>query len=149
LTLKLEKTAEIGNSTMADSQMRLRYDKVEVLDEGGATCRVRVTVSYAGRVFEAEAAAGGESISYLKAVATATLSATEEAVAHRFTARLADIDHVNALGKELVAVLVDISFENKDVQVFGSCQIAGAEMDAAAKAALNATNRFVELSMRV
>ena len=78
----------------------------------------------------------------------ATLKAVEATVDHRFTAHLADLDHVNALGKELVAVLVDISFENKDVQVFGSCQIAGPEMDAAVKAALNATNRFVELSMR-
>src|ERR671933_544515 len=108
---------------MPDSQMRLRFDKAEVLDDGAAR-RVRVTVSYAGEVFAAEAAAE-----------------------YRFTARLADVDHVNALGKELVAVLVDIAFEGKEVQVFGSCQIAGAEMDAAVKAALNATNRFVELSM--
>jgi hypothetical protein len=34
------------------------------------------------------------------------------------------------------------------VQVFGSCQIAGNEVDAAVKATLNATNRFFELSMR-
>ena len=61
---------------------------------------------------------------------------------------LADLDHVNALGKDLVAVLVDIVFENKNIQVFGSCPIAGPEIDAAVKAALNATNRFVELSMR-
>lgn len=130
------------------SQMRLRFDKAEVLDDGGATCRVRVTVSYAERVIEAEAAMGDEPIGYLKAAAIATLIAVEESVNHRFTAHLADLDHVNALGKDLVAVLVDILFEGKDIQVFGSCPIAGAEMDAAVKAALNATNRFVELSMR-
>jgi hypothetical protein len=135
---------------MSDSvgQMRLRFDKAEVLDDGEATCRVRVTVSYAERVIEAEAAMGGEPIGYLKAAAIATLTAVEETVDHRFTAHLADLDHVNALGKDLVAVLVDILFEGKDIQVFGSCPIAGTEMDAAVKAALNATNRFVELSMR-
>ena len=130
------------------SQMRLRFDKAEVLDDGEASCRVRVTVSYAERVIEAEAVMGDEPISYLKAAAIATLTAVEETVDHRFTAHLADLDHVNALGKDLVAVLVDIVFEGKDIQVFGSCPIAGAEMDAAVKAALNATNRFVELSMR-
>ncbi|MEN3331419.1 MAG: hypothetical protein V7641_784 [Blastocatellia bacterium] len=130
------------------SQMRLRFDKAEVLDDGEATCRVRVTVSYAERVIEAEAVMSDEPIGYLKAAAIATLTAVEETVDHRFTAQLADLDHVNALGKDLVAVLVDILFEGKDIQVFGSCPIAGAEMDAAVKAALNATNRFVELSMR-
>ena len=132
---------------MPDSQMRLRYDQAEVLDDGAAR-RVRVTVSYVGQVFAGEAVASDEPVGDLKAAASATLNAVEAAVDHRFTARLADIDHVNALGKELVAVLVDIVFEGKEVQVFGSCQIAGAEMNAAVKAALNATNRFVELSMR-
>jgi hypothetical protein len=130
------------------SQMRLRFDKAEVLDGGEPACRVRVTVSYAGRVIEGVAAMGGGVIGDLKAAAIATLTAVEATVDHRFTARLADIDHVNALGKDLVAVLVDVSFEGKAIQVFGSCPIAGAEIDAAVKAALNATNRFVELSMR-
>ena len=129
------------------SDMRLRFDKAEVLDDAAAR-HVRVTVSFAGETFAAAAASDGDAMSDLKAAAVATLSAVEGAVGHRFTARLADLDHVNALGKELVAVLVDIAFEAKEVQVFGSCQIAGAEMDAAVKAALNATNRFVDLSMR-
>lgn len=130
------------------SQMRLRFDKAEVIDDGEAACRVRVTVSYAGRVIEADAEMSDEPIGYLRAAATATLKAVEATVDHRFTAHLADLDHVNALGKDLVAVLVDIAFEGKDIQVFGSCPITGPEMDAAVKAALNATNRFVELSMR-
>jgi hypothetical protein len=130
------------------SQMRLRFDKAEVIDGGEAGCRVRVTVSYAAQVIEAEAAMDDAPIGYLKAAAMAALDAVEASVERRFTARLADLDHVNALGKDLVAVLVDIVFEGKNIQVFGSCPIAGAEMDAAVKAALNATNRFVELSMR-
>jgi hypothetical protein len=76
------------------------------------------------------------------------LEAVKESVGNRFDCALADLDHVHALGKNLVAVLVDINFEGKDFQVFGSCQIGESEMDAAAKAALNATNRFVELASR-
>ncbi len=76
------------------------------------------------------------------------MKAIEESVEGRFTAVLADLDHVNALGKDLIAVLVDVVFESKEVQVFGSCQIASSEIDAAVKSALNATNRFFELAMR-
>src|SRR5438128_6045971 len=107
------------------SHMRLRFDKAEVMDDGEAGCRVRVTVSYAARVIEGEAVMGDTPIGYLKAAATATLKAVEETVGRRFMATLADLDHVNALGKDLVAVLVDIVFEDKNIQVFGSCPIAG------------------------
>jgi hypothetical protein len=55
---------------------------------------------------------------------------------------------VNALGKDLIAVLVDVNFQGSDVQIFGSCQIAGHEIDCAVKSALNATNRIFELAMR-
>ena len=132
---------------MTDSvnHMRLRFDKAEVLEDG---CRVRVTVSYAARVVEAEAAMEDAPIGYLKAAATATLKAVEETVGQRFAATLADLDHVNALGKDLIAVLIDIEFEGREVQVFGSCQKTGNDIDAAVKSALNATNRFFELSMR-
>ena len=76
------------------------------------------------------------------------MKAVQEAAAHKFTCVLSDLDHVNALGKELIAVLVDMNFESRDVQVFGSCQIAGSEIDCAVKATLNATNRMFELAMR-
>lgn len=127
---------------------RLRYDYAEVSDIPGGQCRVKVTIAHGESIIEKEATDTDDSAGRLKAAARATLSAIEEAVNQRFTASLADLDHVNALGKDLIAVLVDIVFEGKEVQVFGSCQIAGNEIDAAVKSALNATNRFFELSMR-
>ena len=135
---------------MPDSlgQMRLRFDKAELIDDADGSRRVVVTVSFAGQIIRSETKVGDGALGGLRAAALATLSAIEEATARRFTAHLADLDHVNALGKDLIAVLVDILFEGKEVQVFGSCQIGLSEMDAAAKAALNATNRFVDLSMR-
>jgi hypothetical protein len=84
----------------------------------------------------------------LKAAARATLEAMEQAVDGRFRCKLADLDHVSALGKNLIAVLVDIDFEGKQVQVFGSCQLSGNEIDASVKAALNATNRFFDLAQK-
>jgi hypothetical protein len=84
----------------------------------------------------------------LKAAAIAALLAVEDAAEGRFKCHVADLDHVNALGKDLIAVLVDVDFEGRDVQVFGSCQVQDSDIATACKAALNATNRFFELAMR-
>jgi hypothetical protein len=97
---------------------------------------------------QAESESAADGIDLLKAAAAATLKAVQEAAANRFTCSLADLDHVNALGKNLIAVLVDVDFGGRAVQVFGSCQLAGDETDCAVKAALNAINRIFELAMR-
>jgi hypothetical protein len=127
---------------------RLRFDRTTVSEEAAGHCRVRVTLALGERFFEADATALSESPGPLKAAAVATLKAVQEAAANRFTCSLADLDHVNALGKNLIAVLVDVKFEGRDAQVFGSCQIGDSDVDAAVKSALNATNRFFELAMR-
>lgn len=130
------------------SRKRLRFDRAAVSDEAGGQCRASVKLTLGEQQFEAEAIASSESTGPLKAAAEASLKAIQESAENRFTCSLADLDHVNALGKNLIAVLVDVRFEGRDAQVFGSCQIGDSELDAAVKAALNATNRFFELAMR-
>lgn len=130
------------------NQKRLRFDHANVGRESEGRCRAQVTIAFGDRVIKTDAVDDADGVGPLKAAAVATLRAIEEAAEMRFTSSLADLDHVNALGKDLIAVLVDIQFEGREVQVFGSCQIAGNDIDAAVKAALNATNRFFELSMR-
>jgi hypothetical protein len=132
---------------MKDRHDRLRFDSIKT-EESAEECAVEVTLSLAGRTFQKTVTGKGDEIGRLKSAAAATLGAVREAVEKRFDCTLADLDHVHALGKNLIAVLVDVHFESKDFQVFGSCQITGDVMDAAAKAALNATNRFVELASR-
>lgn len=132
---------------------RLRFDYIKLVEsapEPLATAQtyVEVGLSFAEQPLSAREPVGAEPIETLRAAASATLRLIQEAVASRFTCHLADLDHVHALGKNLIAVLVDINFEGKVVQVFGSCPIVGSDLDAAAKAALNATNRFVELALR-
>jgi hypothetical protein len=134
--------------SMSSSQKRLRFDRATVSEEADGQCRVRVTLALGERLFEADATAASESPGPLKAAAEATLKAMQEAATDRFTCSLADLDHVNALGKNLIAVLVDVKFEGRDSQVFGSCQTGDSEIDSAVKSALNATNRFFELAMR-
>ncbi len=128
---------------------RVKFDRAELTVEAAGKCRVRVTLTLGQLIFQASAeAASVEGTGPLKAAAAATLEAVRGAGANKFACSLADLDHVNALGKDLIAVLVDIRFEGRDVQVFGSCQIAGSEIDCTVKAALNATNRVFELAMR-
>jgi hypothetical protein len=134
--------------TNSSSQRRLRFDHAEIIKEPEGRCRAQVTIAFGKRVIKTDATNDADGLGPLKAAAVATLRAIEEAAEGRFSSSLADLDHVNALGKDLIAVLVDIKFEGREVQVFGSCQLAGSDVDAAVKAALNATNRFFELSMR-
>jgi hypothetical protein len=134
--------------TMSLRPERLRFDRADMYEEDNSQCRVEVTFSFADQVIRAHSSCSSEGSGRLKAAAEATLRAMEEVVENRFDCELVDLDHVNALGKDLIAVLVNLSFEGKAVQVFGSCQVTGSEIDAAVKAALNATNRFFELAMR-
>jgi hypothetical protein len=134
--------------TNSANQKRLRFDHATVSQESEGRCRAQVTITLGERIIKTTAIDDADGVGPLKAAAVATLRAIEDAAQMRFSSSLADLDHVNALGKALIAVLVDIQFEGREVQVFGSCQIAGNDVDAAVKAALNATNRFFELSMR-
>lgn len=115
-------------------------------EEGGRS-RVEVLFTFGGQQIQSVAVNRDPEKGPLKAAVAATLDAVERAVAHRFTCNLADIDRVSALGKDIIAVLVDIEFDGQPFQLFGSCQISGNEVDVAVKAALNATNRFVELAL--
>lgn len=130
------------------ARTRLRFDRADVTEEADGQRRVQVTLTLGQLIFQASAAGPADGTGPLKAAAVATLEAVQGAAAHKFACSLGDLDHVNALGKDLIAVLVDIKFQGRDVQVFGSCQIAGSEIDCTVKAALNATNRMFELAMR-
>jgi hypothetical protein len=127
---------------------RLRFERAIVEEEPAGKCRVRVILEQAGTTFEGDATDSADGIGPLKAAASAALMAVQLAAADRFTCSLSDLDHVNALGKDLIAVLVDTRFQSRDVEIFGSCPIAGSTIDCAVKAALNATNRMFELALR-
>ncbi|PYP88620.1 MAG: hypothetical protein DMF61_05390 [Blastocatellia bacterium AA13] len=127
---------------------RLRFDRVQLVSDTDGVSLVEVSFTFAGSEIKTTERARGEGDGPLRAAARATLLAIEQAVEGRFSCALADLDRVNALGKDLIAVLVNLDYKGSHVQLFGSCQIAGSEIDVAVKAALNATNRFVELALR-
>ena len=130
------------------SQQRLRFDYADLHQEAEGKCRVEVGFTFINRMLRASAIDSSEGRGPLKAAAAASLKAIAMAADNRFGCVLADLDQVHALGKNLIAVLVNVDFEGKQIQVFGSCQITSDEMDAAVRAALNATNRFFDLAIR-
>lgn len=133
---------------MTNSRTRLRFDGVEVTRHG-SRCQVETTFSFGGQTIKTSAEESSQGDGPIRAAAAATLEAIKVTVSNRFSCLLEDLDRVNALGKDLIAVLVNIEFEGRQFQVFGSCQkVSEDEVSAAVKATLNATNRFVELSMR-
>jgi hypothetical protein len=134
---------------MATSKARLRFDRVELKSGGSQLCRAEVNFTFGGEQIKAAAIDSEAGLGPLRAAAAAALIAIQQAVSNRFTCTLEDLDRVNALGKELIAVLVNVDFDGREFQLFGSCQIGPDEPGSAVKATLNATNRFVDLAMRV
>jgi hypothetical protein len=86
-----------------------------------------------------------EPAAVLRGSALATLDAVESFVDRAFYCSLNEVDRVHALGKELVVLLIDMSFEGRQIQLFGSCRIGDDATQAAAKAALDATNRYIDI----
>lgn len=80
-------------------------------------------------------------------VAVATLKAIELFAQHRFSCELLDVEMVRALGASLIMVRVRLEFEGKTVELFGSARVKGDFADAAAAAALDATNLYIDYAL--
>jgi len=125
---------------------RLKFDRVEEQAEDGKVW-MEVTLTFEGepitgrspKVDESEARGG------IRRAALATLSAIETFVDGQFRCDLQEVDRVQALGKELVVLLITINFEGRTIQLFGSCRAVDEIAEAAAKAALDATNRYIDI----
>ena len=133
---------------MNGNKMRLRFDRVEVRPVAEGQTRVEVTFTFGPRTIVTGTDAGNSRHNILRAASTATLEAVQQAAEAKFTCVVEDLDRVNALGKQLIAVLVNVDFETRQFQVFGSCQIDDDDVTAAVRATLNATNRIVDLATR-
>jgi hypothetical protein len=121
---------------------RLRFERVS--ESGGG---VEVTLGLGGRSYSGRSSAADPSSERpdLLRAATATLGAIEECVAGEFICDLQEVDRVRALGKDRVVMLVTIEFEGRRIQLFGSCVVEDDALVAAARAALDATNRHVDI----
>lgn len=131
---------------------RLKFDRVQEHAAGGEVW-MDVTLTFNGEAFlgSSPRVVADETRVGIRRAALATLVAIEKFVDHQFSCELQEADRVQALGKELVVLLISIQFEGRAIQLFGSCRAGESVADAAAKAALDATNRYIDivLSKRV
>ena len=125
---------------------RLKFDSVEEKSEDGKLW-MEVQLAFNGRpiVGRSPAVDESESRAGVRRAALATLDAIEQFVDRQFTCELQEVDRVQALGKELIVLLITITFEDRTIQLFGSCRAADDIAEAAAKAALDATNRYIDI----
>ena len=125
---------------------RLKFDRVDEQAEDGKLW-MEVTLTYGGRTVTGRSPSvdEGESRAGIRRAALATLDAIETFVDRQFRCDLQEVDRVQALGKELVVLLITINFEGRQIQLFGSCRAAEEISQAAAKAALDATNRYIDI----
>ena len=125
---------------------RLKFDSVQEHAAGGEVW-MDVTLTFAGQVIVGSSPRVSEDESRvgIRRAALATLSAIEKFIDRQFTCELQEADRVQALGKELVVLLISIQFEGRTIQLFGSCRAGDSVADAAAKAALDATNRYIDI----
>jgi len=125
---------------------RLKFDRVQEHSAAGEVW-MDVTLSFNGDVYTGSSprVVADDSRVGIRRSALATLQAIEKFVDRQFTCELQEADRVQALGKELVVLLISIEFEGRKIQLFGSCRAGDAVADAAAKAALDATNRYIDI----
>jgi hypothetical protein len=88
-----------------------------------------------------------EELNILCLVATATLSAIERLSEERLHCRLAEINRVRAFGRELVIAMVDVEVGGEQAQLLGKCYVTTNLEEAAARAVLDATNRYFEYAL--
>jgi len=131
---------------MSTRPARLKFDKIDHRADDGKHW-VEVTLSFNGRAVTGRSPATevGEGREGVRRTAMATLQAIEYFVESQFTCELQEVDRVKALGKELVVLLINLDFEGRRIQLFGSCRIAEDVPSASAKAALDATNRYIDI----
>lgn len=78
-----------------------------------------------------------------------TLRAIELFFEWRFTCELVEVEHVLVLGAPLIAARVAIRIDDERVELFGTARVEGDLQEAAAKATLDATNRYIDAVLRL
>ena len=126
---------------------RSRLDTVNLTPAGPVEVIAEVSLTFNERaVCGTERGPAGE-LNAMRLVANATLSAVERLSEKRLSCRLAELNRVRAFGRELVMALVDVEVSGERAQLLGKCYVTVNLEEAAARAALDATNRYFEYAL--
>ena len=125
---------------------RLKFDAINRIVDNDQEW-IEVTLSCNGRSVTGRSPSADlvETRGGIRRTALATLDGISRFVDGQFTCELQEIDRVSALGKELVVLLINLEFEGRRIQLFGSCRTGEDVLSATAKAALDATNRYIDI----
>ena len=131
---------------MSTRPARLRFDSIRRVNDNDHEW-VEVSLTYGGRTVVGRSPSADllETRGGIRRTALATLDGIGQFVDNQFTCDLQEIDRVSALGKELVVLLINLEFEGRKIQLFGSCRTGEDVLQATARAALDATNRYIEI----
>src|SRR5687767_13879649 len=125
---------------------RLKFDTIRRrVEKDQEWVEVTLTFNERSVVGRSPAADVIETRGGIRRTALATLDGIMEFVDRQFTCELQEIDRVTALGKDLVVLLINLEFEGRKIQLFGSCRTNEDVLAATAKAALDATNRYIDI----
>ena len=133
---------------MTAKPTRLRFESVEKIeDEKSGRFDIAVQLSYGEKTYRGVCYGYIGESDELELAASAALQAVSEFVEHHFECQTLELDRVSALGKELIVLLINVRFDERELQIFGSSLAVGDLLEASARAALDATNRFVDLTL--
>ncbi len=131
--------------------LRLRFEGVVVESLPENQCRVTIHCSHGDQRFSASCEGPSIGDAPIGLAATATLEIVEVFTERLLKCSLEEFERTQAFGKDLIVLLVRVEHNESRVQLFGSYRTRGPESDclaAGSRAALDATNRFVELVQR-
>lgn len=129
---------------MSQADNRIRFEGVEIARIGSNHVNARVSLRWHnGEIFLSQAEDQDTEIGVMRAVASATSQALEQAVDDRVRLRLVGVKTVQAFDAVLVVVALSSRFDDHEQQLVGSCVMKDDVEHAAARAVLSATNRLL------
>ena len=130
---------------MTSSPRRFEFLGIEEKADGDRRW-IEVTASHGGRRLVGRSPAVDEesSRSGIGRTARAAFDAVEQATDRKIRCELNEIDHVHRHGKQVVVLVIDVTHDGKQTQLFGNAPVETDAREATARAALDACGPYVE-----
>ena len=123
--------------------LRLRFDRFEVIPSGSLKCRAEVILANGGRIFRGVCEDTNTAVNQMKISAKAVLAALEEYLQGRKAFTLEELKVIEELHSPVVLVIVEAVSQSKTTSLVGTSFIGGDKNRAAALATLKAVNRYL------
>jgi hypothetical protein len=130
-------------SASTEVQMRLRFDRFEVVPSGSLKCRAEVILANAGHVYRGVCEDTNTSVNQMKISAKAVLSALEEYLRGEKAFTLDELKIIDEVSVPVVLVVIGVVSHDATDSLVGTSFVRGDRNRAAALATLKALNRYL------